>query len=414
MDIAERRLPQDGRINLKDGTRDIDVRVSTIPTVHGESISLRLLARDEQRFGLDRLDMSEHHLALVKSLLAQPNGIMLLTGPTGSGKSTSLYCFLSSINSVQRRIITIEDPVEYRLPGVSQIEVRPEINLTFANGLRSILRQDPNVVMVGEMRDFETAEIGIRAAMTGHLVFSTLHTNDAVGAITRLLDMGVEPFLVASVVRAFIAQRLVRTICQQCVADHEYDPAYLESIGMPREFGHRFKRGEGCEILPAHRLPGPHGHLRDLSRDRAAARGDRAQGQRRRAQGGRGGGGDGFAAPGRLAARWLGHDHRRGSHPRDAGRRGHRGDRLSPRQRARETRSSKFETRSKFRKFRSSQRWNATSGRVGKRVGMSVLARPKLNGRNVLSASTLGSPATFLLNSSDNRGRSSLPMIQFR
>ncbi len=247
MDIAERRLPQDGRINLKDGTRDIDVRVSTIPTVHGESISLRLLARDEQRFGLDRLDMSDAHLALVKTLLAQPNGIMLLTGPTGSGKSTSLYCFLSSINSVQRRIITIEDPVEYRLPGVSQIEVRPEINLTFANGLRSILRQDPNVVMVGEMRDFETAEIGIRAAMTGHLVFSTLHTNDAVGAITRLLDMGVEAFLVASVVRAFIAQRLVRTVCLQCVEDHDYDPAYLESIGVPREFGHRFKRGVGCD-----------------------------------------------------------------------------------------------------------------------------------------------------------------------
>ncbi len=248
MDIAERRLPQDGRINLKDGSHDIDVRVSTIPTVHGESISLRLLARDEQqRFGLNRLDMSDAHIAMIKTLLAQPNGIILITGPTGSGKSTSLYCFLSSINSVQRRIITIEDPVEYRLPGVSQIEVRAEINLTFANGLRSILRQDPNVVMVGEMRDFETAEIGIRAAMTGHLVFSTLHTNDAVGAITRLLDMGVEPFLVASVVRAFLAQRLVRTVCRHCTEDHAYDPAYLDSIGMPKEFGNIFKRGPGCE-----------------------------------------------------------------------------------------------------------------------------------------------------------------------
>lgn len=248
MDIAERRLPQDGRINLKDGARDIDVRVSTIPTVHGESISLRLLARDEnQKFGLSRLDLCDEHVALIKRLLAQPNGIILITGPTGSGKSTSLYCFLSSINSVQRRIITIEDPVEYRLPGVSQIEVRPEIQLTFANGLRSILRQDPNVVMVGEMRDFETAEIGIRAAMTGHLVFSTLHTNDAVGAITRLLDMGVEPFLVASVVRSFIAQRLVRTICTHCTKPQPYDPAYLESVGFPSEYGHTFQRGDGCE-----------------------------------------------------------------------------------------------------------------------------------------------------------------------
>ena len=170
-------------------------------------------ARETLTFGLDRLDMSEKQIATMKTLLALPNGIILVTGPTGSGKSTSLYSFLSSINAVSRRIITIEEPVEYRLPGVSQIDVKPEINLTFANGLRAILRQDPNVVMVGEIRDFETAEIAIRAAMTGHLVFSTLHTNDAVGGITRLLDMGIEPFLLASVVRAFIAQRLVRTIC---------------------------------------------------------------------------------------------------------------------------------------------------------------------------------------------------------
>src|SRR5467141_3292705 len=195
MDIAERRLPQDCRIQLHASNQDIDVRVSTIPTVNGESISLRLLSRSEQQFGFERLDLSEKQSGIIRNLLAQPNGIILVTGPTGCGKSTSLYCFLSSINSVQRRIITIEDPVEYRLPGVSQIEVRPEINLTFANGPRSILRQDPNVVMVGEMRDFETAEIGTRAAMTGHLVISTLHTNDAVGGITRLLDMDVEPFL---------------------------------------------------------------------------------------------------------------------------------------------------------------------------------------------------------------------------
>ena len=183
----------------------------------------------------------------MKSLLAQPNGIVLVTGPTGSGKSTSLYCFLSSINSVQRRIITIEEPVEYRLPGVSQIDVKPEIDLTFAKGLRHILRQDPNVVMVGEIRDVETADIAIRAAMTGHLVFSTLHTNDAVGGITRLLDMDVEPFLLASVVKAFLAQRLVRTICPDCKEVVGYPVEYLNEIGavIPPDF--KFYRGAGCE-----------------------------------------------------------------------------------------------------------------------------------------------------------------------
>src|SRR5438270_264828 len=208
MDIAERRLPQDGRMNLHGNNQEIDVRVSTIPTVNGESISLRLLSRGGQQFNFDRLDLSEKQERAIRNLLAHANGIILLTGPTGCGKSTSLYCFLSSINSVQRRIITIEEPVEYRIPGVSQIDVKPEIDLTFAKGLRHILRQDPNVVMVGEIRDVETADIAIRAAMTGHLVFSTLHTNDAVGGITRLLDMDVEPFLLASVVKAFIARRL--------------------------------------------------------------------------------------------------------------------------------------------------------------------------------------------------------------
>ena len=249
MDIAERRLPQDGRINLQAKSQNIDVRVSTIPTVNGESISLRLLSRDQQheQFGFERLDFSPEHSRIVESLLAQPNGIVLVTGPTGSGKSTSLYCFLSSINSVERRIITIEEPVEYRLPGVSQIDVKPEIDLTFAKGLRHILRQDPNVIMVGEIRDFETAEIAIRAAMTGHLVFSTLHTNDAVGGITRLLDMGVEQFLLASTVRAFLAQRLVRTICPDCEGLVDYPQEYLSEIGFPREFGTRFRRGAGCE-----------------------------------------------------------------------------------------------------------------------------------------------------------------------
>src|SRR6059058_5293229 len=248
MDIAERRLPQDGRMNLQSNRQNIDVRVSTIPTVNGESISLRLLSRGEQQFGFERLDLSEKQEKIIRHLLAQPNGIILLTGPTGCGKSTSLYCFLSSINSVQRRIITVEEPVEYRIPGVSQIDVKPEIDLTFAKGLRHILRQDPNVVMVGEIRDVETADISIRAAMTGHLVFSTLHTNDAVGGITRLLDMDVEPFLLSSVVKAFIAQRLVRTICPDCVQMVDYPHEYLAEISFPvKEHGTRFRRGAGCE-----------------------------------------------------------------------------------------------------------------------------------------------------------------------
>ncbi|PYL47960.1 MAG: secretion system protein E [Verrucomicrobia bacterium] len=248
MDIAERRLPQDGRMNLHASNVEIDVRVSTIPTVNGESISLRLLSRGEQQFNFERLDLGDKQEKIIRNLLAQPNGIILLTGPTGCGKSTSLYCFLSSINSVQRRIITIEEPVEYRIPGVSQIDVKPEIDLTFAKGLRHILRQDPNVVMVGEIRDIETADIAIRAAMTGHLVFSTLHTNDAVGGITRLLDMDVEPFLLASVVKSFIAQRLVRTICPDCAEVVDYPRDYLAEIGVPvKELGTSFQRGTGCD-----------------------------------------------------------------------------------------------------------------------------------------------------------------------
>jgi general secretion pathway protein E/type IV pilus assembly protein PilB len=248
MDIAERRLPQDGRMNLQANSQEIDVRVSTIPTVNGESISLRLLNRGGQRFGFERLDLSKRQEKTIRHLLAQPNGIILLTGPTGCGKSTSLYCFLSTINSVQRRIITIEEPVEYKLPGVLQMDVKPEIDFTFAKGLRHILRQDPNIVMVGEIRDVETADIAIRAAMTGHLVFSTLHTNDAVGGITRLLDMDVEPFLLASVVKSFIAQRLVRTICPECAEKVEYPEDYLAEIGFPvKELGTKFMRGKGCE-----------------------------------------------------------------------------------------------------------------------------------------------------------------------
>src|SRR5882672_7388671 len=208
MNIAEKRLPQDGRINVRIKGEEIDIRVSTVPTVYGESVSLRLLTRGKIFLSLDKLGFSALEEAAIREIIIKPHGIFLVTGPTGSGKSTSLYAFLSSINSVHKRIITIEEPVEYELKGINQIAVRPEIGLTFAMGLRHILRQDPNVIMVGEIRDLETAEIAIRAALTGHLVFSTLHTNDAPSAFTRLIDMGIEPFLVASSVEAVLAQRL--------------------------------------------------------------------------------------------------------------------------------------------------------------------------------------------------------------
>ncbi|MFZ4763854.1 MAG: GspE/PulE family protein [Roseimicrobium sp.] len=235
LDIAEKRLPQDGRINLKMEGQSIDVRVACIPSVEGESISLRLLG--QERFTLEKLGLAADYRARIDSLLSKPNGIVLVTGPTGSGKSTTLYTFLSALNSIQRRIVTIEDPVENKLPGVVQIAVKPEINLTFASGLRSILRGDPNVVMVGEIRDFETAEIAIRAALTGHLVFSTLHTNDAVGGITRLVDMGVEPFLVASSVRAFLGQRLVRSLCPHCKQRAHYSREQLNACGFTEGVG---------------------------------------------------------------------------------------------------------------------------------------------------------------------------------
>jgi type II secretory ATPase GspE/PulE/Tfp pilus assembly ATPase PilB-like protein len=245
LNIAERRLPQDGRINLELDGRPIDVRVATIPSVTGESVSLRLLGQQVFEFG--RLGLDTKSLALIKQLLAMPNGIILLTGPTGCGKSTTLYTFLSTLNVKERRIVTIEDPVEYKLPGVIQIAVKPEIDLTFAAALRSILRGDPNVIMVGEMRDFETAEIAIRAALTGHLVFSTLHTNDAIGGITRLIDMGVEPFLVTASVRAFIAQRLVRVLCPDCKRPANYSEEYLKQAGVPLEHAAKIMKPGGCE-----------------------------------------------------------------------------------------------------------------------------------------------------------------------
>jgi type II secretion system protein E len=249
MNISEKRLPQDGRINVRIKGEEIDIRVSTVPTVYGESVSLRLLTRGKIFLSLDKLGFSPAEESMIREVIVKPHGIFLVTGPTGSGKSTSLYAFLSSINSVQKRIITIEEPVEYELKGINQIAVRPEIGLTFAMGLRHILRQDPNVIMVGEIRDLETAEIAIRAALTGHLVFSTLHTNDAPSAFTRLIDMGIEPFLVASSVEAVMAQRLIRTICPKCKTEKKVDRGYLRKIGFPEADIEtaKFYTGTGCD-----------------------------------------------------------------------------------------------------------------------------------------------------------------------
>jgi type II secretion system protein E len=249
MNISEKRLPQDGRINVRIKGEEIDIRVSTVPTVYGESVSLRLLTRGKIFLSLDKLGFSKLEEDAIREIIVKPHGIFLVTGPTGSGKSTSLYAFLSAINSVHKRIITIEEPVEYELKGINQIAVRSDIGLTFAMGLRHILRQDPNVVMVGEIRDSETADIAIRASLTGHLVFSTLHTNDAPSAFTRLTDMGIEPFLIASSVEAVQAQRLVRTICPQCKTEQKVDHNYLRKIGFPEaDIGTaKFWHGAGCE-----------------------------------------------------------------------------------------------------------------------------------------------------------------------
>ena len=233
LDIAERRVPQDGRINLQFEGQTIDVRVATVPTVEGESVSLRLL--NQEKFNLAKLGMEPFVQKKIEALLHLPNGIILITGPTGSGKSTSLYSFLSEVNHPERRIVTVEDPVENKLIGVMQIAVKSDIGLTFANALRSILRADPNIVMIGEIRDLETAEIAIRASLTGHLVFSTLHTNDAMGGISRLVDMGVEPFLVSAAVRAFLAQRLVRKLCTNCRVPREVSLVDRRNLGIPDE-----------------------------------------------------------------------------------------------------------------------------------------------------------------------------------
>ncbi len=249
MNIAEKRLPQDGRIEIKVGNKDIDIRVSTLPTAFGERVVLRLLDKSTVRMSLRDLGMSEARLALFSKIIKAPNGIVLVTGPTGSGKTTSLYAALTAINSVDINIITVEDPIEYRIPGIGQVQVNPKIDLTFASGLRSIVRQDPDVILIGEIRDLETAQIAIQSALTGHLVFSTLHTNDAPSTITRLRDMGVESFLIASSVNAILAQRLIRIICPTCREPYNADEAELEKIGLSSALldNKTVYRGRGCD-----------------------------------------------------------------------------------------------------------------------------------------------------------------------
>jgi len=247
LDIAEKRLPQDGRMEVKIGERLVDVRVSSLPTAFGERVVLRLLEKSGKLLSLEEIGLTPAALAEMKRLLQLSHGIILVTGPTGSGKTTTLYAALSYINSPDKNILTIEDPIEYQLNGIGQMQVNPKINLTFASGLRSMVRQDPDVILVGEIRDRETADIAIHAALTGHLVFSTLHTNDAASAVTRLTDMDIETFLVSSAVQAIIAQRLVRLLCPHCKEPYEPEEAQWHELGMTKDVTGPIFRAKGCE-----------------------------------------------------------------------------------------------------------------------------------------------------------------------
>jgi len=247
MDIAEKRRPQDGRIQAKIENREIDLRVSSYPTAHGENIVIRILDRSSFLLGLPQLGFSKKELTRFEKVIRKPHGIVLVTGPTGSGKTTTLYAALNVISSTEKNIITIEDPIEYQIPLIRQSQVNPKAGLTFATGLRSILRQDPDIIMVGEIRDVETAEIAIHSALTGHLVFSTLHTNDAAGALTRLEDMGAEPFLVASSMTAIIAQRLVRVLCEQCKEVYSPEPELLKEFNITQSKSLKFHKAKGCK-----------------------------------------------------------------------------------------------------------------------------------------------------------------------
>ena len=247
LDIAEKRVPQDGRMALRLAGHEVDVRVSTLPSAHGERVVLRLLDKQAGRLELQRLGMPDRTLAALRELLGKPHGILLVTGPTGSGKTTSLYAALSSLNDQTRNILTVEDPIEYHLPGVGQMPVNPKVDMTFARGLRAILRQDPDVVMVGEIRDRETAEIAVQASLTGHLVLSTLHTNSAVGAVTRLVDMGVDAYLLASSLVGILAQRLLRTLCPHCKAPYSADAATRQRLGYDATAPLQLFRAVGCD-----------------------------------------------------------------------------------------------------------------------------------------------------------------------
>ena len=247
LDIAEKRVPQDGRISLKVAGKEVDVRVSTLPSSNGERVVLRLLDKAAGRLRLEHLGMSSGNMDRVKSMIAQPHGIILVTGPTGSGKTTTLYASLSNLNDASRNILTVEDPIEYNLEGIGQTQVNTKVDMTFARGLRAILRQDPDVVMVGEIRDTETADIAVQASLTGHLVLSTLHTNTAVGAITRLHDMGVEPFLLSSSLVGVLAQRLVRILCEHCREPYSADKAECEQLGIPDSEAPTIYHAKGCK-----------------------------------------------------------------------------------------------------------------------------------------------------------------------
>ena len=249
LNIAEKRMPQDGRIQVRMGNSNVDLRVSSLPTAFGERVVMRLLEKDQRVLDMREIGLDRESLALLRRLIRISHGIILVTGPTGSGKTTTLYAALNEINTPDKNILTIEDPIEYQLDGIGQMQVNPKIGLTFASGLRSMVRQDPDVILVGEIRDLETAEIAIQAALTGHLVFSTLHTNDAAGAITRMIDMGIEPFLVSSSVQAILAQRLVRSLCPSCKEQFDPGSVELQELGLDSSEGNGFRpyRAVGCE-----------------------------------------------------------------------------------------------------------------------------------------------------------------------
>ena len=286
LDIAERRLPQDGRIRLRVQGKEIDLRVSTVPTMHGESVVMRILDKGGVALDFNRLGFEEDTLAAFMKVLLEPHGVLLVTGPTGSGKTTTLYTALDTLNKPDVKILTVEDPVEYQMPGINQIQVKPQIDLTFANALRSIVRQDPDVIMIGEIRDLETAQIAVQSALTGHLVLSTVHTNDAASTVNRLLDMGVEDYLLTSTVIGILAQRLVRTLCEHCKEPYTALPEMVKQLGLARysaASGHHALSPQGLRPVRADRLHGTDQHHGNAADDRPAAQpGDEAR-QRRRA-----------------------------------------------------------------------------------------------------------------------------------